>query len=55
MEKPQDWNSNSRDPIVAMADWAAEPENPTVTNLSLKPAQNRQKVSELRKSGNRAI
>jgi hypothetical protein len=43
MEKPQDWNSNSRDPIVAMAEWMAETENPTVARLSPKPAQNSQK------------
>jgi hypothetical protein len=49
MEKPQDWSSNSRDPIIAIVDRGARAKNPTVTKLSLKLAQNRQKTSETKK------
>jgi hypothetical protein len=50
MEKPQDWNSNSRHPIIAIADCGAgRLENPTVTKVSLKLAQNRHKPAKFRK------
>jgi hypothetical protein len=49
MEKPQDWSSNSRDPIIAIVYRGARAENPTVTKLSLKLAQNGQKRAKPKK------